>query len=302
MKIKQFVNIPFQLCNSKKEKWQYVISCTLFFILFLLIYRPFGILNGAKEHNHSLVHYVLVVFIFATIIFVVLSLSQFIIRNKYSKKKYTIKYLLKWFFIDVSLIVTIITFVDVIVLEEDIKNWQDFFDEVILQSLEIFFSLSIVLLYPVMGTLIYNYIKQLQENKKEIESDLRTVENHYKIASGNEALVKFLDEKNECKLTVPMNAIYAIESQNQYISIQYLKNERLLEQSVRTRFSKALKELEDFPSIIKCHRSYAVNMLNIVSLRYINQKPILILGTEKLIKIPVSKTYLKDIKTKLSLY
>ncbi|CAM1340463.1 LytTR family transcriptional regulator DNA-binding domain-containing protein [Tenacibaculum amylolyticum] len=302
MKIKELLNIPLPLFNTRQEKWQYIISSTLFFVFFLLVYRPFGILDKSHAHGHSVTRYIMIVLIFAMIIFSILTLSQFIFRERFFVENRTIKYFIKWFLIDVLLIICFATFMVLLIFSEKIYSVEGFLSKIILRSIGMYFNISVVLLYPVMGTLIYNYIKQLHNDKKEIENDLELMNNHYKIASGNDDLVQIVDENNECKLTVPMNAIYAMESQNQYVSIQYLKNEKLCKQIIRTRFSKILKELEEIPSIIKCHRSYAVNLINIETLKNINQKPTLILGTFESIKVPVSKTYLKDVKTKLSLY
>ncbi|WP_272151516.1 LytTR family DNA-binding domain-containing protein [Tenacibaculum aiptasiae] len=302
MKIGQFLNIPFEFFNTNKEKWFYVSSSSIFLMLFVLVYQPFGIYEVLKNSRYNIVELLLLLLFFSCVIFLVLAFSQFVLRKQFLVKNYTIKYFLKWFFVDVLLIVCVTTIIDYFVFEEDVITIDNIMKEMFFYSFLTYFSLCIVLLYPVMGILVYTYLKQLLSDKVTLEKDLTVIKEHYKIASGNEDLIKVLDENDVCKLTVAINTIYAIESQNQYILIKYLKNGRLIEQSVRTRFSKILNELKDFPSLIKCHRSYAVNLMNIESLKYLNQKPNLILGSPEMIKIPVSKTYLKDIKTKISLY
>ncbi|OSY87816.1 hypothetical protein WH52_10355 [Tenacibaculum holothuriorum] len=302
MKIRQFLNLPFQFFTIAREKWMYAISCTLFFMAFFMVYQPYGIYDKVKADGHTLSEFLMVLVLFSSIIFLVLTFSQFILRKQFLTRNYTVKQFFLWFLIDILLIVFLRIVVDLIFFEDDIISLENLFEEILRPIFRTALILSIVLLYPVLGMLVYSFFKQMLQEKKELEKDLNVITNHYKIASGNEELVQFLDEKNDCKLTVPMNTICVIESQNQYVSVRYIKNEKLVEQNIRTRFSKILKELDHFPSIIKCHRSYAVNLLNIEGLRYMNQKPNLILGTEKSIKIPVSKTFLKDIKIKLSLY
>lgn len=302
MKIKQFLNIPFQFFNSQKEKWFYAASSTIFLMLFILMYQPFGVYSEMKNTSYSIAELLLLLLFFSSVIFLVLAFSQFILRKLFSVENYTIKYFLKWFFIDVLLIVLVTTIIDYFVFEEDVITIDNILEEMFLYSFLTYVGLCVVLLYPVMGILVYTYLKQLLNDKITLEKDLTVVKKHYKIASGNDDLIKVLDENNVCKLTIAINAIYAIESQNQYILIKYIKNGRLIEQSIRTRFSKILNELKEFPSLIKCHRSYAVNLMNIESLKYLNQKPNLILGGLEMIKIPVSKTYLKDVKAKISLY
>lgn len=302
MKFKQFLNLPFDILKTPKEKWVYIISSILFILFFLFVYQPFGFYKVLEDKEHSTLEFIGILSLFMSIIFIILSVSQFILRKRFLVNNYTIKDFLKWFFIDISLIVIVITVLKFFVIEEDTITIQSFVSEVLIGAINAFLVLTFILLYPVFGNFTLRYLQRLNNEKKELEEDLNVINNHYKIASGNDDLIKLVDENKTCKLTVPINNIYAIESQNQYISVKYFKSDRIFEQCIRTRFSKILEAFDNSPSIIKCHRSYAVNLLNVVELKTINQKPNLILGTHEVIKIPVSKTYIKEVKTKLSQY
>ncbi len=302
MKFNQFLQLPFHHFQNAKEKWIYILSCSLFFMLFLLIYKPFGLGIALELGEHTIAEFLFFVGLLSIMVFFVLWISQFVLRKRYPNTKNNLAYFLKWFLIDVGLIVALNAIVEYTWLEEDIITLNNFMEEVVIDIIRTYFYATIVLLYPVMGSFMYVYLKQLHNDKQQLKTDLDVITTHYKIVSGNEDLIKIFDEKGDCKLTVPLNNLYAIESRNQYVSIKYKRNKQLVEQSIRARFSRVLQELQDIPTILKCHRSYAINLSNVLALKTIDQKPNLILDENTTLKIPVSKTYLKDIKSQLSKY
>ncbi|NMH89828.1 LytTR family DNA-binding domain-containing protein [Flavivirga algicola] len=302
MQFRQFLKLPFHHFQNKKEKWLYVLSCSLFFMLFLLIYKPFGLDVDLELGERTISGFLIFVTFLSTMVFFVLYISQFVLRKRFPNINNNLGYFLKWFLIDVSLIVFLNAIIEYTWLEEDVITLNNFMEEVVFDIIRTFFYATIVLLYPVMGSFVFVYLKQLYFDNQSLKTDLDVVTTHYKIVSGNEELIKILDEKGACRLTIPLNNLYAIESKNQYVSIKYKRNNMLIEQSIRTRFSKLLSELQDIPSILRCHRSYAINLLNVQELKTINQKPNIILDESSTLKIPVSKTYLKEIKSQLTKY
>lgn len=300
MKMTHFLNLPFEHFITKKEKWTYVLTSSLFFILFLSIYQPFGIYTEAENENFTLPEFFMILLSIGTIVFLVLCVSQFLLRKRFAPAEFNIRFFLKWFFMDILFIVTIMNVVEFFVLEDDVITLSNVMEEVIFGVIGSFLILFFTLLYPVIGSLAFVHLKQLHIAKKELEKDLNEVRVHYKIASGSDAPIKMLDENGACKLTVAMNHIFMIESRNQYVSIKYKKNDRVIEQNIRARFSHIFNDLKEFPTIMRCHRSFAVNLMNVEDLQYIDQKPYLILCAPSSEKIPVSKTYLKEVKSKLS--
>lgn len=302
MKVAQFLNIPFQHFITKKEKWRYIIITSLFFILFLFIYQPFGIYADAVEEDFSIAEFITILLSIGSVVFLVLYVSQFVLRKRFAPSEFNLKFFLKWFFMDIVFIVMIMNVVEFFVFEDDVITINNVMEEVIFGVVGSFFILFFTLLYPVIGILAFTYLKQLHTDKKTLEKDLDIARAHYKIASGNDTPIEILDEKGICKLTVSINNVFTIESKNQYVSIKYRRNDRIVEQQIRARFSVLFDSLGDFPSMLRCHRSFAVNLMNVEKLKYIDQKPNLVLGTTELLKIPVSKTYLKEVKSKLSKY
>ncbi|WP_353780240.1 LytTR family transcriptional regulator DNA-binding domain-containing protein [Winogradskyella sp. 3972H.M.0a.05] len=302
MKFRQLLELPFHHFQAKQEKWLYVISCSVFFMIFALVYQPFGLSAEIESGEHTFVQLFALIGFISTVVFIVLCVSQFVLRERFPNTKNDLRYFLKWFLIDIALVVFLSLIVEITFDNDELNSVEAILDELVFDVVMTYFALVFVLLYPVLGTCMYVYLKQLHNDKQQLKTDLDVVTTHYKMVSGNEELIKILDEKGECKLTIPLNNLYAIESKNQYVSIKYKRNDILMEQCIRTRFSKLLDELQDIPGIYKCHRSFAINLFNVLELKTINQKPNVILDEAEALRIPVSKTYLKDVKAQLSKY
>lgn len=302
MKAIQFLDTPFHHFSSKKEKWRYIVISSLFFVLFLSIYRPFGIYTEALSEDFSTLEFMITLVSLGIVVFIVLCLGQFTFRKRLISTEVNLRIFFKWFLFDILLIVLAMSLIEFFVFEDDVITLNNVFDEIVLDVFETFLILFFTLLYPVIGTLAFVYLKKLYSDKKELEKDLEVVKVHYEIASGNGALVEILDENDVCKLTAPINSIQVIESRNQYVLVKHEKNNRFIDQHIRARFSTVFDNLKEFPSIIRCHRSFAVNLMNVEGLKYINQKPYLILTSSEDIKIPISKTYLASVKMKLAQY
>ena len=308
MTLQQLLRLRLNIFQTSKDKWIYISFTSIFFLIFLGFYQPFGLWAIFHDPSNSL--FDLVMFFTAECFTCasVLVLSKFYLVPAL-KLKNTAKIIFQYFLFEIFLIVLFSHIGLSLILPEkeiQVKTFYDFF----------FYYLShvFVLLYPLLGFIVYHFLKQLYENNKnleksnqsleqdkvELEKEIKIANTRFKVLTKGDEIIEILDENNKCKITTSLNSLYTIESQNQYVIIQYTKNNTLVELSVRTRFSKLLGELESHPNLFRCHRSYAVNLNNVSHLDYIDHKPYLILEKENSIKIPVSKTYLKATKEQLT--
>ncbi|NDV60278.1 LytTR family DNA-binding domain-containing protein [Bacteroides sp. 519] len=104
--------------------------------------------------------------------------------------------------------------------------------------------------------------------------------------------------KDEIEL-YPENIIY-IEALGNYVVIHYLNSvSEVKQKQLRTTITLMEKTLESFAYLVKCHRAFIVNTLNITNIEGNSQGFLLNLcHTQKL--IPVSRTYSKDFRKILS--
>lgn len=94
------------------------------------------------------------------------------------------------------------------------------------------------------------------------------------------------------------NALQFIEADRNYITITELKENKPKNSLLRLSIIKALEQIED-ENIVRCHRSYVVNLKAVTSVRG-NSQGLKLLLSESLKPIPVSRSYKKVVTKKLS--
>ena len=102
---------------------------------------------------------------------------------------------------------------------------------------------------------------------------------------------------NEQMETTNLRLVY-IEAAQNYVSIYYLEGNNLQKQLLRNGISTTLEQIND-EYIIRCHRSYGVNIRFIKKVESNSQGFKLILNDLEE-KIPVSRTFKKELVSKLS--
>lgn len=312
MHIRHFFNQPILVFNTRKKKWTYILSSIIFITLFLLLYTPFGINVQMSKESTTFIR--IGVFIGTEILAIFISLFtfQFIILNHYCHKKLTLNHYI-FIFLGEMILIGILhnsieylsvyfffphEFIDELDLSEPFPN-----NPIAHFILECYYSILaqiFILSYPFMGCLLYFYITDLKENVLELETEIKYFKNNYKKHQEEELqLYNLLNEKNEVEITLALNNILAFESSNQYVLVYYLNTEKKVNKLIiRTRLKKILDELNHLP-IIQCHRSFAINLLNVKQLINNKNKRHLILNESISLKIPVSRTYLQNIKARL---
>jgi DNA-binding LytR/AlgR family response regulator len=103
-------------------------------------------------------------------------------------------------------------------------------------------------------------------------------------------IVHFKDEKGTLRLLVKQSNLYYIESADNYVNIYYSNKNKI----TRFMLRNTLKNIEEAVSeyaLIRCHRSYIVNIDKVKVLRREKDGLFIDLGVEEINDIPVSKTY-----------
>lgn len=94
------------------------------------------------------------------------------------------------------------------------------------------------------------------------------------------------------------NELQFIEADKNYITVTELKENEPKNSLLRLSIIKALEQIED-ENIIRCHRSYVVNLKAVKSVTG-NSQGLKLLLSDSLKQIPVSRSYKKVVKEKLS--
>ena len=111
-------------------------------------------------------------------------------------------------------------------------------------------------------------------------------------------LLHFYDYNGVLRISIPAESIYYIASQDNYVEIQYVLGGKLLNYLMRCRTTRLEKQLEG-TSLVRCHRSFIVNVDNVSQFKRENARTVLVLSHPDAKKIPVSKSYYKTIAERL---
>uniref|UniRef100_UPI004049C3B5 LytTR family transcriptional regulator DNA-binding domain-containing protein n=1 Tax=Gelidibacter sp. TaxID=2018083 RepID=UPI004049C3B5 len=291
MNAQAFLNQPFDYLNTSKSKWLYVLNSTFFAIIFLVLFQPYGISEEVSSPMNPVINIVLFFFSIALSTFIALSLSQFWARKSFRFDNVTIKKYIAWFFIE-ALFLTLCNFIFSFIIPDlggDFERELNLFFQI-----KIYLKVVIVLMFPFFGTIIYFLIQNLNYEINELGEQLKIYKQKFN-SNQKEEVLRLKDENDNFDFSIALKDLLFAEASNQYIVIHYFKSETIKKHILRNRMKNFLLETENLP-IKQCHRSYAVNLLNVNYITRIDGKEFLIMDTMEPMRIPISKAFLSAIK------
>lgn len=111
-------------------------------------------------------------------------------------------------------------------------------------------------------------------------------------------LISIRDSRGVLQLSVAKENLLYIESADNYICIWYQKNDILKKQLMRITMKDISEQLAD-SNIVRCHRSYMVNLDLVKVMRREKENLFLELGVPGVREIPISKTYGENVLRRL---
>lgn len=295
MKLNTFLNQPFNYFDSHRNKWVYILSATFFAVIFLILFQPYGLSEEVSNPINSIKDISLFFLFVAISTFTTLAFSQFFARKWFGFKNVNIRKYMLWFFIE-ALLLKLVSFGFSFIfpdLGDDFENELNWIFQI-----ELYFKALIVLIFPFIGSILYVLIKGLNSEINELEDQLNDYRKKFD-SSQKSTLLNLMDENNNLDFSVALNDFLYAESSNQYLLIYYRNNGEVKKHIIRNRMKSFLGEIKNLP-ILQCHRSYAVNLLNVKHKYKKNGKNGLLLDTSEPIVVPISKSFIHDINKKLS--
>jgi len=122
------------------------------------------------------------------------------------------------------------------------------------------------------------------------------------IATPKKNLIAFLDEKGEFKISIVLENLLYVDSADNYATIHYLNKSKLSHFLIRNSLKWIEENLTKETPLVRCHRSYIVNLDKVKVLRKTKDGIFLELDALNTADIPVSKTYYERVMTKFSKY
>lgn len=262
-----FANKPFDLLDKKRDRFLLIAVVLVFSIFFLNVFEPFNI---GRWYSDSGIIKFLRLSSYGFVVALVFLFTQFPLRKIFNKQKFDLKSYLLWLVLEIALI----SLVYIFLYGNPVGNFKNDF----------IFSLKYTLLgicLPYSFAVLVIYYKNQRE-------EIETLKRKMKPTPPNQ-LLSFRDENSKIKFSVRTKDLLLLESTDNYISVFYLLENKVQ----RTLLRNTLKNLENVlaeNAIVRCHRSYMVNMQNVEFMQK-NGKKFLIKIKHMDREIPVSQKY-----------
>lgn len=259
-----------------------VTFAVLFAIVFLNIYIPFSdtawfVLGGGDARTF-----------FFTLTFVATSIMALIVSRMLmykSKKISEMTYLsyIAWCIMEIMAVSGIYTWITVV----NIPHYSELPVELFMRAM-LYSSISLGIPYLIAGMYFAiidknNTIRLM--NYEHVVTDEAPREN-----SSMQKITLF-DNSGTLKLSLSLDNLYYIESDDNYIKVWYTDNKTDLKQYMLRCRLKTVEESFRDSGLVRCHRKYIVNLKKVKVLRKESEGYVLELDNETIPPLSVTKTY-----------
>ena len=271
---------------------RYLLSSVLFIltfsILFMLIYTPFSMTAWFSFKDVEHIGMTIAFYIVAVSFLFISKLAIYAIQQR---KNLTFIQYLMWVVAEIviiSLFYTYFTYVFIIPMDDSV--WHILF--------KAFGCILLIMFIPYTIITLYAAYKAKDEELQMLQ---------YEMALANEpsvsypSLVNLYDYNGTLKLTINSDSLYYMESQDNYVKIFYENQGKLQSYMLRCR-TKTIEESLAETSMVRCHRSFMVNVVNINHIRKEGKSRYIVLTNNSIKPVPASKSYFKNLIEKIDKY
>lgn len=251
------INLSLPYTHSNKYKLTLAVLSGLFVFVFLLFFQPFGINNYSPDEKISPV-LALAVLTLAGIIVLIFLACEFMLRPLVWKTNTMIPFTI-WLVVEL-LIVSSFTFL----LYNAIGGFHDFYVSSYLKHIV---EIGFVLAFPVLTTLFYF-------KHTTVLKEFMDVQSLSKLSDVMQEIVLLSGDYKHDKIALPLKSIVFMESEDNYVSLNYLEGEILKKYLIRSTLSGLEEKLK--PNFfLRCNRSFIVNLIHFESYKYHQNKLLL---------------------------
>lgn len=278
-----FKKVPKYMLE-KRNQIIMVLFVSLFAIGFINVFKPFGSINWVhKGMSNSL--YLAWSTILVTIGMLVVAISRVIMYQVSRKPKCNITILryIIWIFVEILLLSGAFTLLAILTKTGPTQDPVDIY----INAME---NTIFILCIPYLLCVLYFSYQERSSKLKELMNE--------NIGFKSSSLISIRDSRGVLQLSIAKENLIYIESADNYICIWYLKNDQLKKQLMRITMKDISEQLAD-TNIIRCHRSYMVNLDLVKVMRREKENLFLELGVPNVKEIPISKTYGEQVMRRL---
>lgn len=275
---------------EKRNQIIMVLFVSIFAIVFINIFKPFESNQWITNKGFSSTFYFVWSSILVLLGMLVVAISR-VIMYKYSQKPMhsitILKYIL-WVFIELLLLAGAFTILAIITSKRGNISLNSVDPLVIyMQAMQ---NTVFILFIPYLISIMFFSYQEKNTKLKELMNE--------NIGFKSSTLISFRDERGVLQLSVAKENLLYIESADNYICIWYIKNGILKKQLIRITMKEISEQLAE-SNIVRCHRSYIVNLDLVKVMRREKENLFLELDYPNIKEIPISKTYGEQVLRRL---
>lgn len=262
---------------SKRNIIQLILFTSLFALVFINIYSPFGVEKWFTLTRLEFFTYSSLVILTGVLIVVI---SRILMYQICRRKVINVGQYLLFIFGEIMLMALFYALFEKFILKDNRG-----LNEIIELSAK---NTALVILLPYSVLWLYF---SWREKKEQIE---RMAEMQSLSGGVPREMLPFYDDKSVLKFSVTKENLFFLESAENYVSICYLNKGRVSRFLLRNTLKK-MEENFTGTNIIRCHRSYMVNFDRVKVIRKEKDGLMLELDDAQVTDLPVSKTYVDNV-------
>ena len=269
--------------NEKNNIIRLIIFTSLFALVFINLYSPFG-----ADRWFSLTKLEFFTYSSLTILtgVLVVVISRIIMYKVCKRHSISIWQYLLWILAEILLMALSYALFEKFALK-DSRLFEDLVKV-------LFRNTTLVLLLPYSILWLYFSWKDKNEQIDRL-ADVKV------FSSSTRDMIPFYDDKGILKFSLKKENLFYLESAENYVSICYLNKGKVSKYLVRETLKK-VEENFSGTEIIRCHRSYIVNFEKVKIISKDKEGLKLEFDNPSVTDIPVSKTYVNTVMQTFSLY
>lgn len=266
-----FLDKPYPFDNALNAFFRMGFGIALGLFLFILFFQPFE-LDNADVNN-----YILNIAGFSGITFLLIGVLQIVIpwsfQKRFNKKNWDLKR---------EIIVQFLFWV------LNSVAWAFYTAYVADVTLSMYLAVKIIIL-SLVPPLIILFIKELRSLRMQVDG-LKVQHREKK-----QEQIELVSENRSEKLYLASGELILVNSAENYVEIHYHAGGTGTKKLLRTTFKSIEDQLRPFSQMIRCHRTYIINMDHVIKLhREYGRIYLKMNGIKE--DIPVSRQYLLGIK------
>jgi hypothetical protein len=262
--------------NEKGNIVRLILFTSLFALVFINIYSPFGVDRWLNLDQLEFLTYSSLVILTGVLVVVI---SRIIMYNYGKNHKIDYYGYFAWIFAEIMAMALFYALFEKYILKDS-----RLFIDIVKQSAR---NTALVLLMPYSVMWLYF---SWRDKKEQIEkmADIPA------LSGAARDMIPFYDDKAVLKFSVKKEYLLYLESAENYVSICYLNKGKVSKYLLRDTLKK-MEETFSGTEIIRCHRSYMVNFEKVKVIRKDRDGLKLEIESPSAIDIPVSKTYVDNV-------